>query len=292
MSFSAASPASAPTGGASPASAGRGRGASAEELRWGLRAEAAWLVFPAGLLVLFLALPVLRLLVASTSGLGRVLFDPEVRASLLLTFATAGAATAVGLVLAAPLGYLLARRRFRGQSLLRALLDLPLVIPHPVVGIALLLLFARDAASGRLLALLHLHFVGSALGITGAMLFVACPYLVHACRDGFAAVDPRYEGLARSLGHGPSATFWRVSLPLARGPIAGGAILMLARAVSEFGSLVILAYNPRVIAVLIYDRFTTYGLSAALPVAGLVLLFGFLVIWLMQAAERSRSREP
>lgn len=242
-------------------------------------ALAPWLLFPAALLALYLALPIVRLFAASSSGLARVLGDPEVRASLWLTFATAGAATALGVLLAVPLGYVLARGRFRGQGLLRALLDLPLVIPHPVVGIALVLMFARDAAAGRLLAALHLHFVSTALGITGAMLFVACPYLVHACRDGFRAVDPRLEGLARSLGHGPSAAFLRVSLPLARGHIVSGAILMLARAISEFGSLVILAYNPRVISVLIYDRFTTYGLAATLPLAGLVLLFGFAAIW-------------
>lgn len=253
-------------------------------------ALAPWLVVPAGLLVLFLAAPILRLFAASASGLPAALADAEVRASLALTFATAAAATAVGVLLAVPLGYALARGRFPGQGLLRALLDLPLVIPHPVVGIALLLLFARDAAAGRLLALFHLHLVGTALGITAAMLFVACPYLVHACRDGFRALDPRLEALARSLGHGPWSAFWRVSLPLARGSIVSGAILMLARAISEFGALVILAYNPRVISILIYDRFTTYGLKETLPLAGLVLLFAFAALWAIATlADRRRG---
>lgn len=246
-------------------------------------ALAAWLIFPAALLMVYLAAPILRLFAASAGGLPAVLADPEVRASLALTFATAGAATVIGLLLAVPLGYVLARGRFRGQGLLRALLDLPLVIPHPVVGIALLLLFARQAAAGKLLAALHLHFVGTATGITGAMLFIACPYLVHACRDGFRGIDPQLEGLARSLGYGPGGAFWRVSLPLARGSIVSGAILMLARAISEFGSLVILAYNPRVISILIYDRFATYGLKETLPLAGLVLVFGFIAIWAIAA---------
>ncbi|MGH9535068.1 MAG: ABC transporter permease [Terriglobales bacterium] len=247
-----------------------------------------WMVAPAAVLVLYLALPVLRLLWAGAPGLAGALLDPAVRRSLLLTLVTAGAATAVGLLLATPLGYLLARRRFAGQRALRALLDLPLVIPHPVVGIALLLVFAREAAAGHLLAALRLHFVGTALGITAAMVFVACPYLIHACRDGFLAVDPRYEQLARTLGRRPGAVFWRVSLPLARGAMVSGAVMMFARAVSEFGALIILAYNPRVISILLYDRFATYGLRAALPVAALALLVGFVLLWALTAAGERR----
>lgn len=242
-----------------------------------------WLLIPAALLVLYLFFPVLRLLWAGAPGLAGALLDPAVRQSLGITLAAAAMATAIGLVLAVPLGYVLARRQFWGQRPLRAFLDLPLVIPHPVVGIALLLIFVRETLAGRALAALHVHLVGTMAGITAAMVFVACPYLIHACRDGFVAVDPRYEQLARTLGHRPRAVFWRVSLPLARGPVASGAVMMFARAISEFGALIILAYNPRVISILIYDRFSTYGLAAALPIAALALLAGFALLWALTA---------
>jgi molybdate/tungstate transport system permease protein len=248
-----------------------------------------WMLLPAGILVLYLAFPVLRLLWAGAPGLAGALLAPAVQRSLLITLLTAAAATGMGLLLATPLGYLLARRRFRGQRALRAFLDLPLVIPHPVVGIALLLVFARETLAGRALAVVRLHLVGTAAGITAAMVFVACPYLIHACRDGFLAVDPRYEQLARTLGRRPGAVFWRVSLPLARGPIVSGAVMMFARAVSEFGALIILAYNPRVISILLYDRFATYGLGAALPVAALALVVGFGLLWALSGLEARRG---
>ena len=248
-----------------------------------------WMVLPAAILVLYLAFPVLRLLWAGAPGLAGALLAPAVQRSLLITLLTAAAATGMGLLLATPLGYLLARRRFWGQRALRAFLDLPLVIPHPVVGIALLLVFARETLAGRALAVLRLHLVGTAAGVTAAMVFVACPYLIHACRDGFLAVDPRYEQLARTLGRRPGAVFWRVSLPLARGPIVSGAVMMFARAVSEFGALIILAYNPRVISILLYDRFATYGLGAALPVAALALVVGFGLLWALSGLEARRG---
>ncbi len=251
------------------------------------RSLAFWMLAPGLLLVAYLALPLARVLFDQPAAVLGLLGDPEVRHALGLTFLTAAAATLCGLLLAVPLGYGLARTRFRGQRLLLALVDMPLVIPHPVAGIALLLLVARDAKLGRWLAALHLHLVGTALGIVAAMLFVAVPYLVHACRDGFRAVDIRYEELARTLGCGRWQAFYRVALPLARRSIVSGAVLMFARSVSEFGSLIILAYNPRVIALLIYDRFTTYGLSAALPLAALLVLFGFAVIWVVSRLEGS-----
>jgi molybdate/tungstate transport system permease protein len=129
------------------------------------------------------------------------------------------------------------------------------------------------------------HLLGTAAGIAAVMLVVASPYLVHSCRDGFREVDIRYEQVARTLGCGRWQAFWRVAMPLARRHIVSGAILLFARAVSEFGALLIVAYNPRTIALVIYERFTTYGLAAALPVAALLVLFGFAVVWAISALE-------
>lgn len=250
--------------------------------RWPL---ARWFLLPGLLLATYLAVPVFRLLATSPAHLLHALAEPEVRNSLLLTFGCSLISTLIGLVFAIPLGYALAREPFRGRRLLMALMDMPLVIPHPVAGIALLLLFSRGTLAGRLLEQIHLHLVGTVAGIVAALLFISVPYLIHSCRDGFREVDLRYEQLARTLGCGRWQAFRRVAFPLARRHIISGAILTFARAVSEFGSLVILVYNPRVISILIFDRFNNYGLEGALPVAALLIVFGFVVIWAVSRLE-------
>ena len=150
-----------------------------------------------------------------------------------------------------PLAYLLARRVFRGRAVVAALMDLPLVIPHPVAGIALLLVLGRGE-SGRLRARTSagLRVAGLATGIVCAMLFVSAPLYVSAAREAFARVDARYESVARTLGDDAWRAFRRVTLPLAARGLTAAAVVMWARAVSEFGAIVILTYNPKVASVL------------------------------------------
>ena len=108
-------------------------------------------------------------------------------------------------------------------------------------------------------------------------------------REAFRAVDPRLERVARTLGDPPGVVFRRVTFPLAGRGILAAAVLAWARSVSEFGAIVILTYNPQVASVLIYDRFTTLGLPAAVP-ASLLLLAGalgvFALVRVLQPAER------
>ncbi|HWC77807.1 MAG TPA: ABC transporter permease, partial [Blastocatellia bacterium] len=154
-------------------------------------------------------------------------------------------------------------------------------IPHPVVGIALLLVFGRQFFGGQFFNKFGLTIIGDIPGIVLAMLFVSVSLLINAARDGFQRVDPRLEGVARTLGYGPFRAFVGVSLPLSWRALLSGAIMMWARAISEFGSIVIVTYNPKVASVLIYDRFTTYGLAYALPVAlvlVLICLLGFALL--------------
>jgi molybdate/tungstate transport system permease protein len=98
-----------------------------------------------------------------------------------------------------------------------------------------------------------------------------------------AAVDPRLEGVARTLGASPWRAVRRVTLPLAWRGIVAGALLMWARGISEFGAIVVLAYNPKVISVLIYERFTAFGLPAAVPVTALLLVFALLLLVVIRA---------
>jgi len=229
-------------------------------------------------LVLFVAGPVVRLLfAASPATLGEALRDPEVMAAIQLTVLTALTATLLAVGLGTPLAYALARGKVPGGRVVQALLELPTVIPHPVAGIALLLFLGRKSPVGGAAAAVGLEFVSQVPGIIAAMLFVAVPILLSGAREAFAAVDPRLERAARSLGDAPSTVFRRVTLPLAGRGVLAAAVLAWARAVSEFGSIVILTYHPRVASILIYDRFTASGLPSAIPVAVLLLLVALLV---------------
>lgn len=120
-------------------------------------------------------------------------------------------------------------------------------------------------------------------GVVIAMMFVSVPFLIDSARDGFKSVDVRLEKVARTLGASPWRTFFRVSLPLAWRNILSGSIMMWARAISEFGAIIILAYHipflgghPMAAPVLVYYRFNNFGLDAARPVAVLVILISLI----------------
>jgi len=246
--------------------------------------------FLASLLILFIAGPVLRLLLDATpTSLAGAARDPELRASILLTVLTATAATGLALLLGVPLAWFLVRARFPGRRLVAGLIELPVVIPHPVAGIALLLFLGRRSAVGGVLANAGLEFVSHVPGIVAGMLFVSAPILVSGAREAFHGVDPRLERVARSLGDSGFQAFRSVTLPLAGRGILAAALLSWARAVSEFGSIVILTYNPKVASILIYDRFTLYGLEAAVPAAVVLLLVAVAVFLLVRLLQRGHE---
>ena len=240
-------------------------------------------------LVLFIVGPLLRLLLmANPQSLGEAFRDAELRDSITLTVLTASAATLIGALLGVPLAYLLARRNFPGRRLGQGLIDLPVVIPHPVAGIALLLFLGRRSEVGGALAGIGLEFVSHVPGIVVAMLFVSAPILVSGAREAFRSVDPQLERVARTLGDTGWGAFRRVTLPLAGRGILAASILAWARSVSEFGSIVILTYNPKVASIFIYDRFTAFGLPAAIPAAVVLLLVAltvFVVVRVLQPED-------
>jgi molybdate/tungstate transport system permease protein len=246
----------------------------------------------ASLFLLFVVAPLVGLIGGGGAGGIRLLFtDAELRASLALTIGAATLSTVLGIVGATPIAYLLARGRFRGRSLLSAILDLPLLIPHPVAGIALLLVLGRNTPLGSALWTLGLQITGSVTGIVAAMLFVSAPLYVSAAREAFDRVDPRFEGVARTLGDTRWQAMRRVTLPLAWRGLLAAAIVMWARAVSEFGAIVILVYHPRVASVLSYERFTAFGLKEALPIAAVLLLLALVPLVALRAL-RGDERLP
>ena len=241
----------------------------------------------ASLFLLFLVAPLVGLVGAGgAQGVRQLVGDPELRGALGLTLLTASTATVCAILGGTPVAYLLARRRFAGRALVVAVLDLPLLVPHPVAGIALLLVLGRASPFGGALLSVGLRITGSLFGIVCAMLFVSAPLYVAGAREAFTRVDRRLESVARTLGDNAWRAFRRVTLPLSLRGLTASAIVMWARAVSEFGAIVILTYNPKVVSVLSYDRFTSLGLSGALHVAAVLVLLAILPLAALRALRR------
>jgi molybdate/tungstate transport system permease protein len=163
------------------------------------------------------------------------------------------------------------------------------VIPHSTAGIALLGVLNRDSWPGRVAETLGFSFIGHPVGIAVAMAFVSLPFLITAARDGFAAVPERLEKAALTLGASPGRVFFTIALPLARRSILTGFVMMFARGLSEFGAVIIVAYHPMIAPVLIYDRFTAFGLDYARGVAVVFLLVSLIVFIALRWLSGGRS---
>ncbi|WP_338702970.1 molybdate ABC transporter permease subunit [Streptomyces sp. Q6] len=203
------------------------------------------LLLPALVGLAFLVVPLVALLVrAPWRDLPEQLASPEVWQALQLSLLCATSATAVSLVLGVPLAWVLARTRFPGRGLVRALVTLPLVLPPVVGGVALLTALGRNGVVGQYLD----QWFGVTLpftttGVVIAEAFVAMPFLVISVEGTLRAADPRYEEAATTLGASRFTAFRRVTLPLIAPGIAAGSVLAWARALGEFGATITFAGN-------------------------------------------------
>jgi molybdate/tungstate transport system permease protein len=224
--------------------------------------------FLGGVLLLFIIAPLAGMYFnTSFNSINEAIGSDEVQASVWLSLWTSMAGTILFSFFAIPLAYLLARKNFLFKSLVNGIIDVPIIIPHSAAGIAVLGIITRDSFLGRTGELFGIKFIGNPAGIILAMSFVSIPFLINSARDGFAAVPERLEKIALTLGASPIRVFFTVSLPLAWRSILSGFILMWARGMSEFGAVIIVAYNPKTAPVLIFERFTSYGLKYSVPVA-------------------------
>jgi molybdate/tungstate transport system permease protein len=243
-------------------------------------------------LVLLIVLPMSRMLTQSGPGLLlETIRDPQVYTAIFRSLSTSLAAAGISFVFGTPLAYLLARRRFPGKRLVEGIIDLPIMIPHPVIGIAILSLAGRNHPIGRFLADAGIQIMGTMTGIIAVLTFVGLPFYVNTVKSGFEAVPERLEKASRSLGAGMGATFMRVTFPLAWRSMVLGMIMCTARAISEFGAIVIVAYHPMTAPVLIYERFTAYGLQYSQPVAVWLIILSFSLFVLMRLFSRSKTED-
>ena len=248
----------------------------------------------AALAVLFLAVPVLGLVVRTPWGtVGEVLTRPESLQALRLSLVCASLATVVCLVLGVPLAWALARADLPGRGLLRALVVVPLVLPPVVGGVALFTAFGRRGLVGRWLDEafgITLPFTTAAVVLAEA--FVALPFLVLAVEGALRGADVRYDEAAATLGASRWYTFRRVTLPLVAPGLAAGAVLCWARALGEFGATITFAGNfpgtTRTMPVEVYltlqqDPQAAVALSLLLLVVSVAVLAVLRERWLTTA---------
>ena len=231
--------------------------------------------------VLFVAVPTVALFLSVDSEiLRRTVEDREVWQAVWVSFKAAFLSTCLGVLIGIPFAYSVSRMGSPFDSVFESFYNLPVVVPHVVVGIALLNVF-----NGRF----GIDLVDTFGGIVVAMCFVSFSFVVGAAVSGFRSIDERLIWTARTLGATPFQAFRFVILPLIAPFVLRGAVLAFARALSEVGALLVVAYHPVSAPILILERFENYGLRAALPVAALMLFLSFILFTAIFAVGR-RSR--
>lgn len=194
--------------------------------------------------ILFFTLPLLSLLLRITpEEFIAAILQPDVKSAIYLSLITASTSTVIIILLGTPMAYLNARVSYPGRNFVETLLDLPIVLPPSVAGLALLVLFGRNGLIGGYLHNIGITIIFTTLAVIIAQVFVAGPLYIRQAKSAFAMVDQVYESAARTLGATPLSTFFRITIPLAWTGLVSGVILGFARAIGEFGATIMVAGN-------------------------------------------------
>jgi molybdate transport system permease protein len=202
--------------------------------------------------------------------------------ALGLSLLTTSLSIVLTLALGLPLAFVLARRRFRGSTLLETVVDLPIVLPPSVAGLALLLVLGRRGFLGEPLAALGLTIPFTTAAVVIAQAFVSAPFFIRSARTGFAAVDHDLEDAARVDGASERAVFRSITLPLAGPALAAGLVMSWARALGEFGATIMFAGNvegrTQTLPLVVYGEFQSGSLDASIAAAAILVLAAFGVL--------------
>ena len=263
-----------------PGTVGRPAAGEGQGGRWGERSVAAL----AALFAAFLALPVLTLVGRSIidGSLRFALASPAVLDALWLSLVTTATSLVLTVALGLPLAFVLARRRFRGKGLVEAIVDLPIVLPPSVAGLALLLVFGRRGLVGAQLDVLGIAVPFTTLAVILAQTFVSAPFFVRSARTGIAAVDRDLEDAARVDGASERQLFRSITVPLASAALAAGLVMSWARAIGEFGATIMFAGNvegrTQTLPLVVYGEFQGGDLDASIAAAAILVLAAFGVL--------------
>jgi molybdate transport system permease protein len=248
--------------------------------RWGGRSLTAL----ATLFGLFLALPVLTLVV-------RAIFDgtfavaiasPVVLDALWLSLVTTAVSLGITVTFGLPLALVLARQQFRGKGWVEAIVDLPIVLPPSVAGLALLLVFGRRGLLAAPFDVLGFSIPFTTIAVILAQTFVSAPFFIRSARTGIAAVDRDLEDAARVDGASERQLFRRVTVPLASAALAAGLVMTWARSLGEFGATIMFAGNvegrTQTLPLVVYGEFQGGDLDASVAAAAILVLAAFGVL--------------
>ncbi|HET8525597.1 MAG TPA: sulfate ABC transporter permease subunit CysT [Actinomycetota bacterium] len=259
--------------------------------KWGLRGTA---ILYLGLLI---ALPTIAVISKGFSdglrSLRSALEAPGAREAILLTLALAGICAVVNVIFGTLIAYVLVRYEFPGRSLLSTVVDIPFAIPTLVTGVMLRALYGPNSPIGGFLESHGIHVIFAQLGILLALLFVTLPLVVRTVQPVLLELDEAEEEAARVLGATRWYTFRRVVLPKLRAGIAGGGLLAFARAIGEFGAVVIVSGNiigkTLTAPVLIFQLASQFQPNQAAAVATLLFAISFALVLVTERLVGGRS---
>jgi len=242
-----------------------------------------WLSLP---MLAFICLPLLALFLrTSPSQLWLNLHRTQVLQAIVLSLSTSLTATLITVILGTPLAYALARNVFRYHRFIDTLIDLPIILPPAVAGIALLVAFGRRGLFGSWLNSLGINIAFTTAAVIIAQIFIAAPFYIKAAKLGFSSIDWELEQAAGLDGANPWQVFRYVIIPLAWAALLGGSVMTWARAMGEFGATIIFAGNfpgrTQTMPLAIYIGFEL-DLNVALTLSVILVGFSFLVLMLVK----------
>ena len=251
--------------------------------------RAFWLI--SSITVAYAIVPIMALFANSNpEAFKETLGNDYLRGALIEAIRTTLLASGVSVLLlvlfGTPLAYVLARSRSKLLEAVQWFVDLPMALPHSVVGIALLLAFQGTPIS-NLLREIGVRIVDSLYGTIAVMTFVGLPFYVNGLKNGIEDVPESLEMVARSLGASPYRTFLKVVLPLSKRSLVIASLLAWARGISEIGALLILAYNPMTLSVLVYEWYKTLGLKYSIVASVILASIAIILFSLIQRLKGS-----
>ena len=240
----------------------------------------------------FIALPVVALFLKSPLDTTlRSLHDPVVIDALKLSLMTSTITTITVVIMGTPIAYVSARFQYFGKELADSLIDLPVIMPPAVAGIALLMAFGRMGIVGHYLNGMGISIAFTTLAVIMAQVFVSSPFYIRQARTSFEDVDLAFENAARTLGASRVHTFFHVIIPIAMNGLISGAIMAFARSLGEFGATIMFAGNfqgrTQTMPLAIYTAMQG-DLDVSLCLAIILVAFSFMVIFLVKILTRRR----
>ena len=248
--------------------------------RWGGRSLTAL----AALFGLFLALPILTLVARAIldGSLAVAIVSPVVLDALWLSLITTAVSLVITVMFGLPLALVLARRRFRGKGWIEAIVDLPIVLPPSVAGLALLLVFGRRGLLAAPFDVLGFSIPFTTIAVVLAQTFVSAPFFIRSARTGIGAVDRDLEDAARVDGGSEWQLFRLVTVPLASAALAAGLVMTWARSLGEFGATIMFAGNvegrTQTLPLVVYGEFQGGDLEASIAAAAILVIAAFGVL--------------